>query len=1047
MSQDPLEQEGSTRESSRQDRVAQLARQLGAVVSRRVGLSVGLWGEPGIGKTHAALEVLGRVPCRHLSLPATVSVSVLAQALPRPKTLPNWVSAQLERLGGGELLTPAALAHTLAGALAASAPFVLHFEDLHEADFDRLEGIEALSRTVARTRGVGLLVTSRSIPPEPFLRVRLEPLSPFETALLLSNEQKVDLPREALEWVFERTRGNPLYALEFGRYLRRQGFLWSDGERWHWREPPAGFVPVTVEALILELVSSATSTPQARAVLEARAILPSALDSATLETVWAEVAGLESEEFASARHTLERGGVLSAGEFTHPLFGEVLASNVPPERRHTYAWRALALLERRAPEWAASLLEWAQLGRAETFEFFRRTIEQAQQEGRTALAAQLLRLAAESSDGPERVEFALEGARLLQPSGLYGQIVQLARLALEVQPHSREARHQLASALAALGHADEVVAQLVELPEAERSEAEWVQVLFRAQVQSVRVRDALETWREYPELATHPRSVILAASLYANRSDFVTAERLIAQALALEVLEAKQRASMLGLRAFIWSEQGRLRDAELLHQECLLLLEQEGDALQLASHFYERAFNLYRLERIGEAIVSLEQAVKGYDRVGMPRYSANARTVLGAILTRTAQFEWAEAALLESLQVLRSGEVTHSLVNAEWELGSLYLEWQPQHGAVLAKKFAQDAVLHSRQLENPRCLISSLNVAARVSVWTGEPLQALALAEEACGFEQVSPEEIFVRGSARALALEACGRHTEALEQWERLRSNVPNSEAALEVDLERARLLRDQDRIRALLEVAQARGFGLLALRAQRALPHLPEIAPPLELPSARLHVLGPVTLEREGQPVPSRARKRLEILTYLLETRIAGRTEASALELIDALYSEAPEPEARHTLKQQVYLIRSGLGADSVLSTPSGYALGAVSSDAEDFLRSNDPTLWRGSYLANLGEGWRAGVRDALTLALRSSTERLGTSDPLEAARLGAVLCEMEPYDLEALRLTVRSLEAAGDAQAARRAFVEGRTRLLEIGVALPQTQSEFVSGQTLA
>lgn len=1047
MSQDPLEQDPCCQENRRQDRVAHLARQLGAVISRRVGLAVGLWGEPGIGKTHAALEVLGRVPCRHLTLHATVGVVNLAQALPCPKTLPDWARSQLERLGRGEVLAPNALAHTLVHTLAASAPFVLHLEDLHEADPERLELVKALARAVVGTRGVGLLVTSRTELPPPFLGRCLEPLSSEEMAALIAQELKGGVPPDGLGWVYARTGGNPLFVLEFARYLRRQGFLWSDGERWHWREPPKDFVPVTVEALVLELVSSAASTPQARVVLEARAILPGALDPATLEAVWAEVAGLESEGFASARHTLERGGVLSAGEFAHPLFGEVMAGSLTEERRRIYAQRAVALLERTAPEWAASLLDWAHLGRAETLEFFRRTIGQAQQEGRTARAAQLLRLAAEGSEGPERVEFALEGARLLQPSGLYGQIVQLARLALGVQPQSREALHQLASALAALGQVDEVMALLAELPEAERNEVEWVQVLFRAQVQCVRVRDALETWREHPELAMHPRNVVSAASLHANRSDFATAERLLTQAFALEDIKVKERASMLSMRAFIWSEQGRLKDAELLHQECLLLLEQEGDALRLASHYYERAFNLYRLERMGDAIASLERAIKGYNQVGMPQYSANARAVLGAILTRAAHFERAEAALLESLQVLRVGAVTHSLVNTEWELGSLYLEWQPQHGAVLAKKFAQDAVLHSRQLENPRCLMSSLNVAARVSVWTGEPLQALALAQEACSLEQGSNEDLFACSSALALALEACGRPAEALEQWECLQQNIPDSEAALEVDLERARLLRDQDQIRALLESAHARGFGLLALRAQRALPDLPGATPHPALPSARINVLGPVTLERGGVSVPSRARKRLEILAYLLETRIAGRTEASVLELLDTLYPGESEVEARHTLKQQIYLIRSSLGAESVLSTPMGYALGVVSSDAEDFLRSGDPTLWRGVYLEHLGEGWRAGVREALTLELRTRAEALLERDPRTAARLAEVLCEMDPFETGVLRLTVRALEAAGEVGAARRAFAEGHARLLEIGVNLPQRQSEFVSGQTVA
>jgi DNA-binding SARP family transcriptional activator len=144
----------------------------------------------------------------------------------------------------------------------------------------------------------------------------------------------------------------------------------------------------------------------------------------------------------------------------------------------------------------------------------------------------------------------------------------------------------------------------------------------------------------------------------------------------------------------------------------------------------------------------------------------------------------------------------------------------------------------------------------------------------------------------------------------------------------------------------------------------------------------------------------------------------------------------EARNNLKQQVYLIRSSLGADSVISTPTGYALGNVSSDAETFLQHGQADLWRGAYLGSLGEGWRPGVREALTLALRARVESLRETDPAEAARLGLILLEMEPYDVDALELTVHALELSGDARLAQRVFVEGRQRLQAVGADVPET-----------
>lgn len=247
--------------------ISSVVRQLGVITSKRVSLAVGLWGEPGIGKSHAAHEVLERIPCRSVSLHATTS---LVSALPRSRALPGWVMAQLERLERGEPLEPRALAQASATALAALAPIVLHLEDVHEADPERFGLIQLLAEAIPRTRGVGLLVTSRTELPQPFRNHRLEPLSVAETVVLLEQELKTALPREGLEWVFGRTHGNPLFALEFARYLTRQGFLWSDGQRWNWRLPPEDFLPVTVEALISQLTSSLSVSPEIRSALEAQ---------------------------------------------------------------------------------------------------------------------------------------------------------------------------------------------------------------------------------------------------------------------------------------------------------------------------------------------------------------------------------------------------------------------------------------------------------------------------------------------------------------------------------------------------------------------------------------------------------------------------------------------------------------------------------------------------------------------------------------------------------------------------------------------------------
>ena len=144
----------------RQDVVHNLARALQGVVSRRVGVALGVWGEPGISKTWTAQQILRDLSCPGLSLHATVPDSALLGALPRPRKLPAWADAQLERLKNGEYLEPKTVLNTLTAVLRGLAPFVLHLEDLHECNPERRNLIVGLAQAVQH-------VTGRQEPPPP----------------------------------------------------------------------------------------------------------------------------------------------------------------------------------------------------------------------------------------------------------------------------------------------------------------------------------------------------------------------------------------------------------------------------------------------------------------------------------------------------------------------------------------------------------------------------------------------------------------------------------------------------------------------------------------------------------------------------------------------------------------------------------------------------------------------------------------------------------------------------------------------------------------
>jgi hypothetical protein len=97
----------------------------------------------------------------------------------------------------------------------------------------------------------------------------------------------------------------------------------------------------------------------------------------------------------------------------------------------------------------------------------------------------------------------------------------------------------------------------------------------------------------------------------------------------------------------------------------------------------------------------------------------------------------------------------------------------------------------------------------------------------------------------------------------------------------------------------------------------------------------------------------------------------------------------------------------------------------------------------LVDLEESGTPLVRDVLLNGLSQLAHNLLGPDPQEAARLGKIWLEMEPYSLEALRLMVQAEQMQGDTRAANRSYQAGKTRLLEVGQNLPESLEGFLAG----
>lgn len=1021
---------------------------MAGLAAKRSGFAFCLWGDPGIGKSHAAARLMLNTPIRHFSLHATAPISALLRALPRPAKLPAWVAPILEKLERTEFVPAQGFADALGALLVGLAPVIVCFEDLHETSPERLEGITALAQVVMRARGVGLIVTSRAEPPPPFLASRLEPLDLEASRALLEAEAGASLPAEAIAWMFERSRGNPLFTLEHFRYLARRGNIWNDARRWYWRSPPPDFVPASVEALIERALREAASDARLEEALGSKAILPLGADDA----LWAQVAMIEAEDLARVRADLEWRGILAQGEFAHPLYREVMAHNLRRERLQVYARRAIAALEH-DPEAAAQFLEQAGLESDEARTRFVEAARAARAAGDELRSAHFLAGAVDHASGETRHTLALEAALVLRHHDL-AQAMRLAEIAFESPDRAVEVVWLLGELSARLDRAPDIERLRQRLPVALREAINWheldLEMHYRAEDHATVValwERTPELYRsERPDLRTHVASSMLAV----GRND--QARMLVADRLRMDALDIAERCDLLRMGALMHISQGNYREADRLSQELLGIARGVVSPRILSSILLNRAAALRYLGEYQTMLACLEESLELRRSVGEPKSLAFAQAALTEMLIERGEFERAEETLLEALETLRVYPPSRFLVNTEVMASLLYGAMAAPLSAILAVRHAESALQLARNLNSPRLVAEILPDAAIAQTRNGDPQGGRALALEAISLLPSAGDD----PAYRWRALLALGLAEDGLQRHDLARSHLREALAVAEIggsELDRRKIGLEIDRLTGDLESARAHlvWFEAHGLRnganiARQYFPGLTDDAS--RAPSgtqasgsSRLEILGPMQLVTNAQAEPVRGHKRQELLARLLEARMAGRDEVSRLELLDGLYPEADESQATASLKALIHQMRSNLGQGTIRTTPNGYALGAISSDAEEFLERGEARLWRGAYLEGLDHQGGETVREALHLRLRSSLERLLEADPKGVSRLARILCEAEPYDLKILRLCLMALRTSGNHRSLTRFYDESRARLEEVGERLPERWKDFL------
>jgi tetratricopeptide (TPR) repeat protein len=1021
----------------------QIAKRLTGLTMRRSGIALGLWGEAGIGKTHAALALLRGMPCQSLSIHAIQALEGIVRQVPRPKKMSVWLKQSLERLARGEPFETDTFVQTFAALLDANAPLVLHIEDLHEATSDRLEVWQKLALAVTQTRGVGLIATSRTQPPNGFEVIKLEPLDRTASDALLEAEAGAALPIDALAWIFKHARGNSLFTLEFFRFLARHGFVWNDGQRWHWRVPERQVIPVTVEATIERAINEACADTSTRAALNARAYLESLEPNLKLEpVVWAHVAGLEPDVLGRAERMLRAWGVLNESGFVHPLFREVPANGLNARDRKVFANQALEVLPL---EVAAMFVADAQLGPERSLDWLKRAAETSRTPGRW------LALAVEYSSGPERARLALEAARELTSTNLH-QAQKLYRATLE--GNSDPAVTLEFVAFLAPHQPNEAKALFEALPKDVRTSAQGVVARFQMMVVVVDLSGIIDCWRNdfgsssdlSPDALVH----VMQSLLLLDRCD--DSIRLADAVLARSDLSPWQRARVLNRKCNAYGQANRSVQALELTNQVLALLNSHGlpgrDIILRDRALYQTHLGDYRAAR-----TDYEEALQLARSVGRTQNEMGVHHALGQLHCEFGGYALAEECLLEAFDFLVHHPIGEALCDTVNALIELYIAWRERpSSSLLAQKYVRLSLEYAEATGFPAYLAASRTFAGFVELEYGSPTRALELALEAQGF-QVKDHQFFGRWFPTWLEAKAqskLGDHAQALLLlkraiigFEQIGRVVHVNLAGLDLD----RLRNDVESARVRLEWFRERGM-VSAARALRLFPELANDmleADPESRAIAQLQVLGSVQLLIAGKPEPVRGGKRKELLALLLEARIMGRNEVSRLDLIDALYPDMLETQASAALKNLVYQLRELYGNDAIHSTNGGYLLGAITSDAEVFLETADTRLWRGEYLDGLNLGADETVRETLHLALRDRAEILLKTDPSEVVRVGRLLCAADPYDLESLHLTLCALRASDNHKGLKSTYARARTDLLEIGEVLPERWADFLEIQT--
>ncbi|GGO30168.1 hypothetical protein GCM10008949_24650 [Deinococcus humi] len=1022
-------------------------------------MALAVVGEPGIGKSHLGQRLLAEAGGLKFTLHTRAFETGFGDLLDLPEA-PAWAKQVLQRALAAQSPDVTVLANAVAALLGHAAPALVWAEDFHEvANNERAaEFWTALARHLSHARGVALLVSSRTPLPEGFSEQRVTPLDDLTGRDLLEAQAGGPLPHAALAWIEERARGNPLFLLEFFRHLSREGALYLDAAagRWRWREPPLTTLPMSVDALIADHLARLTVSAGAEALLGLWALWDTALPGKPLEAeLAAQLSGLDLEEIHSLRSLARVSGIRAAQTFAHPLFREVALRELPASLRRGLARQCMEALTD-TPERAARFLIWAEWPAAKAAALLRRALTAAEVRGDETSAADYRDALVDVLPSGERAQAALTAAQALQHLHTE-RALRRANQAQQLDPLSGGALDLCARLLASSGRGQEAERLLEDAPDELKGRSDYWATVLQTRVSAADYSGAMQVWQDHRSgLEDWPQIQTMVATARVHLGEFDAAVAGIRAALE-GPLEMSERVALL--HALVRAQISQA-DPQMFASmaEALDLAAETGLTHVRIELLLDRAQILIWAFQLRAAAADTTEAVRLAETLGDPRLLARAQVELAYCLTNLGQFAEAEELLLGALNLLGGDQISRHTVLTQLYLTNLYLEWARPPDALLAVRHARQAVRLGHEIHDMVLLTWVLSVAAWAEAVHGEINRAERLIDEGEAMMARSaqhatrPYYIF----ARAFVLERQGQRetaaqmfVDACEQARVLRIMAFAERFGLEADRIHADRKGAETRL-AFFQQHELHGYAHTALRYFP--PTAQETSPGTVPGTLRLEVLGTVRVTRDGQLLPFRSSGGLRLLVRLLEARLAGRSGVAQDELLEALYPDDDPERSSARLRQQVRRVRAALGSESVLRRETGlgagggYALGPLDSDAENFLKTRDAKLWRGAYLADF-EGELSSARDVLVYGLRSAAYAAEVLAPREAARLGRILLDTDPFDWAALALTLRNLRESGEIMELLSLYAGIRQRCALLGERLPETWEDFLRDQEMS